>query len=104
MYLLKSRFEEKAGGGNHLRGIHKKKIIPKIVLQQLVENSMLHGYNQKDTVMRIKVRGWIEENGWYISVEDNGDGMEEAVLQNLLTKLEEIRKRYTYKKAALRWK
>lgn len=39
---------------------------------------MLHGYNQKDTVMRIKVRGWIEENGWYISVEDNGDGMEEA--------------------------
>ena len=51
--------------------------------------------------MRIKVRGWIEENGWYISVEDNGDGMEEAVLQNLLAKLEEIRKKIHIQKSSI---
>lgn len=93
VYLLKSRFEERLEVEITCEESIRRKIIPKIVLQQLVENSMLHGYNQKDTVMRIKVRGWIEENGWYISVEDNGDGMEEAVLQNLLAKLEEIRKK-----------
>ena len=101
VYLLKSRFEERLEVEITCEESIRKKIIPKIVLQQLVENSMLHGYNQKDTVMRIKVRGWIEENGWYISVEDNGDGMEEAVLQNLLTKLEEIRKKIHIQKSSI---
>ena len=101
VYLLKSRFEERLEVEITCEESIRRKIIPKIVLQQLVENSMLHGYNQKDTVMRIKVRGWIEENGWYISVEDNGDGMEEAVLQNLLTKLEEIRKKIHIQKSSI---
>jgi len=101
VYLLKSRFEERLEVEITCEESIRRKIIPKIVLQQLVENSMLHGYNQKDTVMRIKVRGWIEENGWYISVEDNGDGMEEAVLQNLLAKLEEIRKKIHIQKSSI---
>lgn len=101
VYLLKSRYEERLEVEIVCDDTIRKKIIPKIVLQQLVENSMLHGYNQKDTVMRIKVTGWLDENGWYISVEDNGDGMEEGVLNNLLAKLEEMRKKIHIQKSSI---
>ncbi len=62
VYLLKSPVEERLEVEITCEESIRKKIIPKIVLQQLVENSMLHGSQSKRLQSSaIKLRGWIEE-------------------------------------------
>lgn len=58
-----------------------------LILQPLVENAIDHGIDLKTDGERgrIKIRGWREQEVICLSVEDNGVGMEEEKLQNLVT-------------------
>lgn len=58
-----------------------------LILQPLVENAIDHGIDLKTNGERgrIKIRGWKEQEEIYLSVEDNGVGMEEEKLRNLVT-------------------
>ena len=71
----------------------KQEQLPKIVLQQLVENSIQHGYNNSKNIMKIQVHGWRDENGWYFEVRDNGQGTTEEIQKQLEEKMDAIRKR-----------
>lgn len=50
-------------------------IMPKIVLQQIVENSISHGYTDTTKVIEVSIVGWKDEKGWYIKIQDNGCGI-----------------------------
>lgn len=49
--------------------------MPKMILQPVVENCITHAFdeNPKDALIRIKVSG--QKDGFYFTIEDNGDGM-----------------------------
>lgn len=66
-------------------------IIPKLLLQPLLENSIKYGFEKKPSI-HIEVRGWCREDALYFSVKDNGGGVKEETLAQLreLLQSEEI--------------
>ena len=64
--------------------------IPKLTIQPLVENAVLHGVaNLKETGM-IGIFGSEDENNIYISIKDNGFGMPEEIIK-AFDKLEDLK-------------
>lgn len=91
IFLLKSRYEHRLEVD--CEESVKQEQLPKIVLQQLVENSIQHGYNNSKNIMKIYVHGWRDETGWYFEVRDNGQGTTEEVREELNKKMRRIRKK-----------
>lgn len=58
-----------------------------LLLQPLVENAIIHGLDHKESVdtKKLAVRGWKEGDALVFEVRDNGSGMTEEVLCNILT-------------------
>ncbi|MCL2472413.1 MAG: sensor histidine kinase, partial [Treponema sp.] len=68
-------------------------VIPKVVLQQLVENSITHGFTEKSGVMKINVRGFVNEGSWIMEISDNGSGFDEdekTDIERKIVKTEEL--------------
>jgi len=61
--------------------------IPKLSIQPLVENSIIHGIINSDRQGRIDILGWRENGKICLSVIDNGMGMEKTKLENLTGKV-----------------
>lgn len=57
-------------------------IIPKLLLQPLLENSIKYGF-QKKPCIHIRVRSWLGKDALYFTVEDNGGGVDETMLEQL---------------------
>lgn len=60
--------------------------LPRLLLQPLVENAILHGLDMKDDNSRITITAAVEENRLHLTVADNGRGMSEEQIQELITK------------------
>lgn len=59
--------------------------VPRIMLQPLVENSILHGFGGMESGGRITIEadGDMERQRWFITVKDNGRGMDETTVRSL---------------------
>lgn len=57
-------------------------VIPKLLLQPIVENAIVHGFEDIDEA-KITLRAWREKQWLTIEIEDNGSGIEDAQLQAL---------------------
>lgn len=57
--------------------------ISKLTIQPLCENSFKHAFNSIEDVRRIDIRTYRSGNEWRVTVEDNGCGVTEAVVQEL---------------------
>lgn len=97
IYLLKSRYEHKLEFKCECEQGILNESVPKIVLQQLVENSIQHGFANGMSVMKICARGFRYGNGWCFEVQDNGQGISEEVVDNLEKKILDIRKKILMK-------
>ena len=62
-------------------------MLPKMTLQQFVENALCHGYNHSRARMEIQVIGKMAEDHWEICVQDNGEGMEKEQLEKIREKI-----------------
>ncbi len=62
----------------------KEWIIPKLILQPLVENSIYHGIRMKGEPGVIKISSHIEEDGLHIIVRDTGVGMSPEKIEEVL--------------------
>ena len=70
----------------------KKYAILKIILQPLVENSIMHGILEKeDSRGEIKISSELKDNKIYITIEDDGVGMSQNQIENLLEETNEVR-------------
>lgn len=59
--------------------------LPKLFLQPLVENCILHGFAGRTEGGRIRIRVWLEGGDALGEVEDNGCGMDPARVPDLLS-------------------
>jgi len=64
--------------------------IPRFILQPLVENAMYHGGQDDNMTIAVRIRK--HEVGIKLSVEDNGDGIPEDKLNQLLEESDDLRK------------
>lgn len=58
--------------------------IPKLSLQPLVENAINYGLEQMIDTCTIKIHSYIKDDLLFVSVEDNGPGMEQQMVVQLL--------------------
>lgn len=65
----------------------------KAILQPLVENSIMHGFRKKTQECCISIEIRERENGVFLEVMDNGEGMEEEQLEVLQMELSRIREK-----------
>lgn len=64
-------------------------VIPKLILQPFIENSLRHGIERKEDGGTIKVRGSLEGERIHFMVEDDGVGMSHETIQCLMEKQED---------------
>lgn len=69
--------------------------LPCFILQPLVENAIIHGFEDVESGGLIIIRGRKEEDGIIIEVEDNGKGIPEDELENLLSADNRTRGRFS---------
>ena len=60
-------------------------IIPKLILQPLVENSIYHGIRMKGEAGTIKISSFLDEDGLHIIVRDTGIGMTKEQIERVLS-------------------
>ncbi len=69
--------------------------VPKLILQTLVENSILHGMDTKREGNIIQVAAMLEGNMLWLAVNDNGMGMTEEEQQRLLDSKSDDHRQFT---------
>lgn len=90
--LLKCRYEHKLEYHISIEPEIMKYILPKLVLQQLAENSISHGYNRDYQIMRLEVSGWQDSKGWYIRIRDNGAGFSQEALEHVRNEIDKFKR------------
>ena len=89
--LLKYRYAHKLQYQIQIDEKTEDKKLPKIVLQQLVENSISHGYLISTDIIKIDITAYENPAGWFITVCDNGSGIDEQTLQEIRESFKEMR-------------
>ncbi len=64
--------------------------IPKLLLQPLIENCFTHGFRSVRPPLYIKVSCEREEQGWSITIKDNGGGFSKEMYQILIDHMSKI--------------
>jgi two-component system sensor histidine kinase YesM len=60
-----------------------KFLVPKLILQPIVENAIFHGISEMDGEGRIRISAQAQEGNIIISVEDNGEGMTQEQIDSM---------------------
>ncbi len=63
-------------------------LIPKLIIQPLIENSILHNFKNKKK-LKIDVKCYAEDNNLVIEVKDDGEGIGKKLLEKINKSLEE---------------
>ncbi len=69
--------------------------LPKLVLQQIVENAVNHGYQGSTDVIRVEISGGKAEDGWFLKIHDEGQGITREKLEEIYQKFESVKKKLT---------
>jgi two-component system sensor histidine kinase YesM len=95
LYLLKTRYQQKLKYRVEVEPGEMERLVPKMVIQPLIENAINHGFKNGTQVMDIAIKSVIdaEHDCWYIEVKDNGSGFSAETLAELEKKMRDIRLR-----------
>ena len=93
--LLKYRYDYRLKFAVEVDGEVMDYILPKIVLQQLAENSINHGYKESVETIEIEVSGQCSETGWVIQVSDLGCGIQPEELERIRQSLKKMEQKLT---------
>lgn len=93
--LLKYRYDYKLSYEIRIDDRLYNQPLPKIVLQQLAENAVNHGYGASSDVIRVEVTGELTCDGWFLKVHDDGNGIEKQKLDEINHNISSIRDKLT---------
>ncbi|MDR2305119.1 MAG: histidine kinase [Treponema sp.] len=95
LYLLKTRYQQKLSYRIETEPGETERLVPKMVIQPLIENAINHGFKDGTQVMDIAIKSVIDagRGRWYIEVKDNGSGFGAGTLAELEKKMRDIRLR-----------
>jgi len=91
--LMKKRFEERLTYTVVLDPELLSVTLPKIVLQQIVENSINHGFRTVGRPMELSLRGYRDGDRWTLEFLDNGQGFDPGELERQTAALAETARR-----------
>ena len=82
--IMQTRFKNRFTVSFEVEDEAQDCMIPKLSLQPLLENALLHGilYCEKPE-KELTVRAWVADGSVHIEVEDNGNGMKEETVRAL---------------------
>ena len=67
--------------------------IPKLILQPIVENSIIYGLKEEDSSpLNIEIKAYIKSDILIIEVHDNGPGIKAEILKNILKSEKDVNK------------
>ncbi|MEH7379260.1 sensor histidine kinase [Bacillus sp. JJ1533] len=84
MTIQQIRFQDKVTYETHIDPAAKKCLVPKLILQPIVENAMIHGIEKKIENGYLFINGSIKNNKLIIQIMDNGAGMSKETVNALL--------------------
>lgn len=88
LLLQKQRFDEQFEFELNVTKEAQEILIPKMILQPIVENCFKHGFDQQLEKATIQIEGKLLDNGMiYICVKDNGIGVNEEQLNSIRQEL-----------------
>jgi two-component system sensor histidine kinase YesM len=79
--IQKIRFDTRFSFGFNIEKVCENQIMPCMILQPLVENSIRHGLHNVSKGGRVAIRVYKQESRICIEVEDNGKGFDSQVLK-----------------------
>lgn len=83
LVIQKMRYKEKLCFEMDIDPGTRPCLIPKLILQPLVENAIYHGIKVKENGGTIRVTAMLDEDNLLITVEDDGAGMTEEQLEHI---------------------
>lgn len=91
--LLKFRYHEKLSYDIEISQEMYDEKLPKIILQQMVENSVLHGYQDSSDVIRIQISGDNNSDEWSLCVRDQGNGILQEKIEELYQEMQKVKEK-----------
>jgi two-component system sensor histidine kinase YesM len=87
LYLQKIRYQNKLNVSFAVEEAVLDHRIPRLIFQPIVENSILHGIAPKKKQGNIAIRGFSDRQRLLFQIEDDGSGMDAALLDKVQSKL-----------------
>lgn len=88
LLLQKQRFDEQFEFELNIQKEVEEMLVPKMILQPIVENCFKHGFDQQEEKASIHIETCLQDDGGvYLSVKDNGIGVNEEQLKNIRQEL-----------------
>lgn len=87
LYLQTGRFKDRLHYEVNCTEESLKVDVPKMILQPIVENSIIHGVEKGNRSVLVKIEGYTSEESLILRIMDNGQGFSQE-------KIEEIREQY----------
>ncbi|MEK5236131.1 histidine kinase [Paenibacillus sp. FSL L8-0470] len=85
-YIMSVRFEDKFTVHYAIEPELYEYKMPRLLFQPFVENAIMHGFDQTEAGGVISIRGWIDSGKRTYVIEDNGRGMSNATIHEILYK------------------
>ena len=89
LYCMKMRYQDNLNITLEADDALNSILIPKLILQPLVENAVKYATNCVPP-WDLKITGVMEDDRWYFTVEDSGDGFSQESLDSLTMQINEI--------------
>ena len=87
--LMQLRYEHKLAYQVEYDPALKDLRMPRLVMEPFVENIFAHAYGPNHRIVHVRVSGVIRDGRWYVTIEDDGQGLSSQQLQQMRDHIQE---------------
>ena len=89
LHLMQLRYEHKLAYQVEYDPALKDLRMPRLVMEPFVENIFSHAYGPNHRIVHVRVSGVIRDGRWYVTIEDDGQGISSHQLQQMRAHIHE---------------